>query len=185
MARCPGCNKFAGLELQEPEVNDENFDGDSGQIAAEVRIVRTSTCCGEEMKEATLELEGDASSEIDDWIARKLEEEGLDEGEDEAGDDTETGEEAEEREEANRDRAERREAREAELREGLEMTLDVECEEDTNRTDRHGKPITNYRYQATVFKVKGTATIAAADGETVATVEMEAEVRASEMDELN
>jgi hypothetical protein len=48
---CPGCNKFAGLELQEPELTDISIDPDSGEISLEVRVYLNSSCCGEEMKE--------------------------------------------------------------------------------------------------------------------------------------
>lgn len=56
--RCPSCNKFAALEMQEPEVNDvtltaDNEDLDSATVEYDVRIVRNSECCGDEMKEAT------------------------------------------------------------------------------------------------------------------------------------
>lgn len=63
--RCQNCNKFTALEMQEPDL--ENFDCEleldpaSGdlEISAkfDARIVRTSECCGEEMKEASLEAE--------------------------------------------------------------------------------------------------------------------------------
>jgi len=56
--RCPGCNKFASLSMNDPEVNDLEVD-ESGAVSATVRIVRTSECCGEEMKEAELALEAD------------------------------------------------------------------------------------------------------------------------------
>jgi len=55
--KCPSCNKFASLEMQEPEVQSVEID-DFGNISAEVRIVRNAACCGDEMKEATLTLEG-------------------------------------------------------------------------------------------------------------------------------
>lgn len=68
MARCPGCNKFAGLEMQEPEVESVNVErtdcGNSDPtvtVTASVRIVRTSSCCGDEMKSADLELEGECT----------------------------------------------------------------------------------------------------------------------------
>lgn len=48
---CPGCNKFAGLELEEPELEDIAVDQDSGQVNLSVRVYLTSTCCGEEMKD--------------------------------------------------------------------------------------------------------------------------------------
>lgn len=65
MSRCQNCNKFSALEFQEPEL--ESFDvaleldpesGDLEVVAtASVRLVRTSECCGDEMKTADLELE--------------------------------------------------------------------------------------------------------------------------------
>jgi hypothetical protein len=55
---CPSCNKFAALEMQDPEVNSLEVDED-GQVTAEVRIARNSECCGDEMKEATLSLESE------------------------------------------------------------------------------------------------------------------------------
>src|SRR3990167_5382934 len=56
MALCPSCNKFAALTFEEPEVEQEiQLDGTS--VSATVRIVRNSEGCGEEMKEATLEME--------------------------------------------------------------------------------------------------------------------------------
>lgn len=58
--RCPSCNKFTGLEFQEPEVSDssvENLGGGVASVTASVRIVRTTECCGDEAKEATFEME--------------------------------------------------------------------------------------------------------------------------------
>jgi hypothetical protein len=56
--RCPACNKFAGLDTNEPEVNFVDID-DGGHVTADVRLVRVSSCCNEEMKEATFTLEAD------------------------------------------------------------------------------------------------------------------------------
>lgn len=53
--RCPGCEKFVSLEMGDPEVQDSNVDTD-GTVTITVRIVRTCADCGEEMKEATLEM---------------------------------------------------------------------------------------------------------------------------------
>ena len=58
MSKCPSCNKFAGLETQEPEVQSIDID-ETGHVSAEVRLVRVSTCCGDEMKEAYFSLEVD------------------------------------------------------------------------------------------------------------------------------
>ena len=56
---CPGCNKFASLETQDPEVDDLEVDA-GGHVTCSVRLVRVSECCGEEMKETTFDLENDA-----------------------------------------------------------------------------------------------------------------------------
>lgn len=56
---CPSCNKFCALETQEPEVNSYDVDGHNGggTVTCEARVVRTSECCYEEMKEFNYELE--------------------------------------------------------------------------------------------------------------------------------
>ena len=56
MSRCPDCQKFVSLEMSDPEVESCEIDID-GVITATVRIVRVCTECGNEMKEATLEME--------------------------------------------------------------------------------------------------------------------------------
>jgi hypothetical protein len=61
---CPSCNKFASLEMQDPEVNDLTLDVDSYMVSAEVRIVRNSACCGDEMKESTFNTETELPEEI-------------------------------------------------------------------------------------------------------------------------
>jgi hypothetical protein len=54
MARqCPGCNKLAGLETDESPEVDLRLDGTN--ISATMRLVRLSSCCNEEMKEANFE----------------------------------------------------------------------------------------------------------------------------------
>ena len=56
MSRCPDCQKFVSLEMQDPEVESCEIDID-GAITASVRIVRSCAECSTEMKEATLEIE--------------------------------------------------------------------------------------------------------------------------------
>ena len=56
---CSQCNKLASLENQEPEVSDLEVSGDENgfNVSCSVRIVRVSACCGDEMKETTMELQ--------------------------------------------------------------------------------------------------------------------------------
>ncbi len=53
--RCESCAKFVSLEMQEPEVQSLEVNGED--LVAEVRIVRTCTDCGSELKEATITAE--------------------------------------------------------------------------------------------------------------------------------
>lgn len=62
--RCPDCNKFTSLELQDPEVENldvsvDNVEDGTAQfcITGSVRLVRTCADCGMELKEATLDIE--------------------------------------------------------------------------------------------------------------------------------
>lgn len=62
--KCPSCSKFAALEMQEPEVNSVEIDIESKTITADVRIVRNSECCGDEMKSYDFTTEADVTEEI-------------------------------------------------------------------------------------------------------------------------
>lgn len=63
--RCPGCDKFASLESADPEVEIQiSQDKNGAMVSATVRIVRTSECCGEEMKEATFEPSAEIAAEL-------------------------------------------------------------------------------------------------------------------------
>lgn len=60
--RCPDCNKFVSFDAEtEPEL-DTSVD-DEGVIRINARIVNTCQECGQELKEATLEIEIDLSEE--------------------------------------------------------------------------------------------------------------------------
>lgn len=63
--RCENCNKFTALEFQEPEEESFEVEGldqisEDGTVAATaaatVHLSRNSECCGDTMKEATLEM---------------------------------------------------------------------------------------------------------------------------------
>ncbi len=52
--RCNDCNKFVGLETQDPEVDSIEVDGE--QVNVTVTITRACAECGTEMKTASLEF---------------------------------------------------------------------------------------------------------------------------------
>lgn len=55
--RCPSCEKFVGLDMADPEPEEPSLD-EEGTVTITVRIVRTCSDCGDELKGATLEMEG-------------------------------------------------------------------------------------------------------------------------------
>jgi hypothetical protein len=64
MARCPSCSKFQSLSMDaEPEIDsqiDTRVDEEGehmADITGTVKIVLTSECCGDEMKEATFDID--------------------------------------------------------------------------------------------------------------------------------
>ena len=62
--RCDQCNKFAAYDdSTEPEV-DLNFDADTGDVNAQVRIVLTHDECGQELKEASFDFDETVPKEI-------------------------------------------------------------------------------------------------------------------------
>jgi hypothetical protein len=64
MSQCPSCNKFASLETEEPEVQSIEVDQD-GRVTGSIRVFRTSSCCGDEMKEYVFDINADPTDEID------------------------------------------------------------------------------------------------------------------------
>jgi hypothetical protein len=59
---CPSCNKFATQSTDtEPEL-DLDVD-DTGTVTGTARIVITSECCGDELKEAVFDVEIDLSEQ--------------------------------------------------------------------------------------------------------------------------
>jgi hypothetical protein len=67
--RCPDCNKFVGLETQDPEVDglevNDSSDSNAVAVTGTVRIVRACADCGTEMKEASFDI--DTEVEIEGW----------------------------------------------------------------------------------------------------------------------
>lgn len=149
--RCPDCNKFVSLEMQDPEAPDAQVD-DEGIVTGTVRIVRTCAECGTELKEATLEFEIDLSAALTEHRDA--------EGEDAC---------------PMKDDPTAR----VEL-----QSCDANTYEDVERVDRHGKKITNPRYQKSLFGAEIEATIACSCGNGEFTGSETASVAASQMDEM-
>jgi hypothetical protein len=63
---CSSCGKLASLEVGEPEV--ESLDINDGVVTAFVHLVKTSACCGEDMKEYTYEIEESLMGPLEDHI---------------------------------------------------------------------------------------------------------------------
>jgi len=53
--RCPECNKFCSLEMEEPEL--DSCEADEGVLYVNVRLLKNCADCGTEVREAYLELE--------------------------------------------------------------------------------------------------------------------------------
>lgn len=91
--RCPSCEKFTGLDLQDPEVDD--IDITENTVTASVRIVRCCAECGDELKESMLDMEatlekGDESGfnpaeHVGDKHELSVDEEGVDQIEEGGG----------------------------------------------------------------------------------------------------
>lgn len=73
--KCPSCNLFASLEMGEVEVDSLEVEHTAPgkdetthvyTVTGNVRIVRTSACCGDEMKEANFDLEVTVEVEADE-----------------------------------------------------------------------------------------------------------------------
>lgn len=65
---CPSCNKFASLELEEPELLRIDIDPETGEVSLEVLVLLTSSCCGEEMKQNDFDADGIVIDGVEDHI---------------------------------------------------------------------------------------------------------------------
>ncbi len=63
--RCPDCQKFVGLETNEPEVEDIDIDNE-GHISGSIRIVRNCADCSTELKEYNFDIDADVDIEEPD-----------------------------------------------------------------------------------------------------------------------
>jgi hypothetical protein len=66
--RCPNCNKFVGLEVQEPEEQSLSVSNE-GLVEAEVRLVLVCAECSGEMKETTFNFLEETSPEAVEHLA--------------------------------------------------------------------------------------------------------------------
>lgn len=147
--RCPSCGRFVSYgESYEPEITAdvsirEVSDGIVyGEIAGEVRVVLDCADCGEELKEANIDLSGETEFEHECPL--------FDESEN-------------------------------------EISLDGETAGFTSRMqekDRHGKPITNYRYKRTYYGADLTFDLSCSVCGESFTVEASVEEQASAFEEL-
>ena len=60
--RCPDCNKFVSFDEGEPELQSIDINGNS--VTCEVRIVMNCAECGQELKEAMLDMDADVDTGI-------------------------------------------------------------------------------------------------------------------------
>lgn len=54
---CPSCSKFCSLEQDDDvDMGEVQIDSDSGEVTGNIRLVLKSQCCGEEIREANVEI---------------------------------------------------------------------------------------------------------------------------------
>jgi len=59
--RCPSCEKFVSYDTEVEPEEDQEPEVTDGSVTASYRRVLTCAECGEELKEATIEIEGEVS----------------------------------------------------------------------------------------------------------------------------
>lgn len=83
--RCESCNKFTALVFEQPEEESFEVEGldqisEEGAVtataSATIRISRNSECCGDTMKEATLEMSEEFAIDHDKLVEHLVEKEG-------------------------------------------------------------------------------------------------------------
>jgi hypothetical protein len=50
--------------MQDPEVNDVSLDEENESVSVEVRILRNSACCGDEMKDYTFNTDAELGADL-------------------------------------------------------------------------------------------------------------------------
>ena len=151
--RCPSCNKFVSYDTDvSPEENSQEIDGT--RFVASYRRVLTCGDCGEELKDAEIEVEYDFSGDIDDIRKQAAREEGV------------KDEEHEKHEHS------------------FEIdSCDVSATTGSVTKDRLGRPIRNSRYMATLYGVECQVEVKCECG-AEASFTVEGDERASSFNEL-
>lgn len=70
--RCPGCNKFASAELEEPELDNDPELDDGGEVSASLTLSLISACCGEQMATAEVEFHVNMAGDIERFVEQQL-----------------------------------------------------------------------------------------------------------------
>ena len=61
--RCPSCNKFCGIEPQDPECEGStDYERGKGTVTITATVSFVSQCCGDEVASAVLEIEQEFTS---------------------------------------------------------------------------------------------------------------------------
>lgn len=151
--RCPSCNKFVSYD--EPEVQVEDVTVEGTTVTADVTVNLNCADCGENLKSANIQADGEIAHEC------KPEKERLEEWEPDAN--YKKGEDDDQFE--------------------VEEQGDGEGTSRLETTDRHGKPIKSARYMKTFYGFTLESTIKCrACGETFP-ITLEGEEQASAFDE--
>ena len=68
--RCGLCNKFASIEMDEPDVNADVDD--EGNVTVDTELTLTSTCCGDQVATASVEGTGEVEIEHEKDCAKHM-----------------------------------------------------------------------------------------------------------------
>jgi len=205
--RCPDCEKFVSLTpVEDPEWNTEPEIDEDGCVTGELRVVLECAECGEEMKEAVIEVaitpdEIEGLSELETSEENKAElEAAVDEARDKAKreflipfesgivvmDEGMLGEDEQLALEGAMDDAEEK------VREEWagECEFEVECtsvsiDEELQTTDRNGKPIKSARYMKKFYVVEMEFEIKCPKRDWSTTHIVREKIQASHFDDLN
>jgi hypothetical protein len=162
--RCPDCQKFVSFDTdKEPEDLDLNVT-DDGTVSGSVRIVNGCGECGQDLTEATLDVEIDLSGEIEEH--------------------REEAKTTHEATQALKEDADERESFDESEHDVLSISSSEAVRSDRRQTkDRTGRIIKSARYQRQYYGAEVTVTVECKCGETFERTEV-FESQASGMESL-